>query len=101
MPVIAPVAWVPKEPTRWLKLVRQAGPAAQLYGAKITGGGSGGTVAVLAQRGAEEHIQKIAEQYESQTRLKTTILLAPRPEQKRGASCTLSRHKQASKSAKA
>jgi L-arabinokinase len=60
-------------------LVRQAGPTTQLYGAKITGGGSGGTVAVLAQRGAEEHIQKIVEQYEAQSGLKTTILHGSSP----------------------
>ncbi len=62
-----------------VELIRQAGPASQLYGAKITGGGSGGTVAVLAQRGAEEQIQKIVEQYESQTGLKTTILHGSSP----------------------
>src|SRR5689334_11280151 len=33
---------------RLVELVRQAGPASGLYGAKITGGGAGGTVAVLA-----------------------------------------------------
>lgn len=60
-------------------LVRQAGPAAQLYGAKITGGGSGGTVAVLARRGAQGQIQRIVEQYEAQTGLKTTILHGSSP----------------------
>ena len=30
-----------------MQLVRAAGPASGLYGAKITGGGSGGTVCVL------------------------------------------------------
>ncbi len=60
-------------------LVRQAGPDALLYGAKITGGGSGGTVAVLTRRGAQEQIQRIVEQYEGQTRLKTTILSGSSP----------------------
>ncbi|MBA2681851.1 MAG: GHMP kinase [Ktedonobacteraceae bacterium] len=55
-------------------LVRKAGPSSQLYGAKITGGGSGGTVAVLARKGAQGQIQHIVEQYEQQTGLKTTIL---------------------------
>ena len=32
-----------------VELVRQAGPAAGLFGAKITGGGSGGTVAILGR----------------------------------------------------
>ncbi len=62
-----------------VELVRQAGPNAQLYGAKITGGGSGGTVAVLARRGADEQIQKIVEQYEKQTGLKTTTLRGSSP----------------------
>ncbi|GAC1696805.1 MAG: hypothetical protein PVS3B1_35240 [Ktedonobacteraceae bacterium] len=62
-----------------VELVRQAGPAMQLYGAKITGGGSGGTVAVLARKGAEEQIQKIAAQYEQQSALKTTILRGSSP----------------------
>jgi len=59
---------------RLVELVRQAGSAAQLYGAKITGGGSGGTVAVLACKGADEHIQRIVAQYEEETGLQTTIL---------------------------
>ena len=50
---------------RLVELVRQAGPAAGLYGAKITGGGSGGTVAVLARKGAT--IEQIAEEYERRT----------------------------------
>jgi galactokinase len=48
---------------RLVELVRQAGPTAQLYGAKITGGGSGGTVAVLARRGARTQIERITRQY--------------------------------------
>ena len=39
----------------------------KLYGAKITGGGSGGTVAVLGRKGADSEIQEIAEQYKQQT----------------------------------
>ena len=35
-------------PDDLVRLVRRAGPAAEVYGAKITGGGSGGTVCVLA-----------------------------------------------------
>lgn len=38
-----------------------------LYGAKITGGGSGGTVAVLGRKEADGEIQEIARQYEKQT----------------------------------
>jgi L-arabinokinase len=46
-------------------LVRSAGPARGFYGAKITGGGSGGTVAVLARRGAD--ISQVAEDHARRT----------------------------------
>ena len=48
-----------------VKLVKENGQ--NLYGAKITGGGSGGTVAVLGRQGADAEIEQIAEQYEKQT----------------------------------
>lgn len=38
-----------------------------LYGAKITGGGSGGTVAVLAKKGSEKVITELAEKYALET----------------------------------
>lgn len=44
-----------------VRLSRKAGPIAGIFGAKITGGGSGGTVAVLARDAAA--VQKIAEEY--------------------------------------
>jgi L-arabinokinase len=50
-----------------VKLVREAGPGQGLYGAKITGGGSGGTVAVLGDRGAAQAIERLAEKYERET----------------------------------
>jgi galactokinase len=50
-----------------VQLVRQRGPAGGLYGAKITGGGSGGTVAVLAAAGADESIQDVAAEYAART----------------------------------
>ncbi len=50
-----------------VELVREAGPVAGLYGAKITGGGSGGTVAVLGRREAERAIQAIAERFAART----------------------------------
>lgn len=46
-------------------LVRNAGAARGFHGAKITGGGSGGTVAVLGHRGAD--IREIAQAYEART----------------------------------
>jgi L-arabinokinase len=47
--------------------VRQAGPSQGLYGAKITGGGSGGTVAVLGRADAQATVMEIAERYASET----------------------------------
>ncbi|MEX0885125.1 MAG: galactokinase family protein [Phycisphaeraceae bacterium] len=43
-----------------VRQVRDAGAAVGLYGAKITGGGSGGTVAVLGHRDAEPAVRRIA-----------------------------------------
>jgi galactokinase len=50
-----------------VELVRRAGPSEGLYGAKITGGGSGGTVAVLGRKDARARVHAIAEQYASET----------------------------------
>ena len=49
------------------RLVREAGPESGLYGAKITGGGSGGTVAVLGRKGARQGVEAIAQEYERRT----------------------------------
>ncbi len=46
-----------------VSLVRRAGSDAGLYGAKITGGGSGGTVAILARHDAEAAIHTVARMY--------------------------------------
>lgn len=46
-----------------VRLVREAGLESGLYGAKITGGGSGGTVAILGQRSAAATIEAIAKRY--------------------------------------
>jgi L-arabinokinase len=43
--------------------VRQAGAEQGLFGAKITGGGSGGTVAVLGRKNANDAVKKISEDY--------------------------------------
>jgi L-arabinokinase len=50
-----------------VRLVREAGSEAGLYGAKITGGGSGGTVAVLGRRDAEAAIKQVAEKFRQTT----------------------------------
>ncbi len=52
---------------RVVALVRTAGRGSGLYGAKITGGGSGGTVAVLADAGAGDAISEIARRYSEET----------------------------------
>lgn len=64
---------------RLAELVREAGPAAHLYGAKITGGGCGGTVAILARRGEREQIEQIAARYAHETRLDAEILNGSSP----------------------
>jgi L-arabinokinase len=50
-----------------VRLVRHLGSGAGLYGAKITGGGSGGTVAVLARKGASSHVHAVAKQYATES----------------------------------
>jgi L-arabinokinase len=50
-----------------VRLVREAGAASGLYGAKITGGGSGGTVAVLGRKGARHAVEAVAREYERRT----------------------------------
>jgi L-arabinokinase len=60
-----------------VELVKQHGLG--LFGAKITGGGSGGTVAVLGRRGAGEIVRKIAERYEKQTGRKAQIFSGSSP----------------------
>jgi galactokinase len=52
---------------RLVALAREAGHACGIYGAKITGGGSGGTVAFLADSGAGDEIRAIAHRYGEQT----------------------------------
>jgi galactokinase len=54
---------------RLVERVRAMGAASGLYGAKITGGGSGGTVAVLARRGAagEEAVRRVADDHAAET----------------------------------
>ena len=50
-----------------VELVREAGPRNGLYGARITGGGSGGTVAVLGDRESGAAIAGIVERYAQST----------------------------------
>jgi galactokinase len=48
-------------------LAREAGLSKGVYGAKITGGGSGGTVAILADRSAGAAVRAIARRYSERT----------------------------------
>lgn len=59
---------------RLVALVRELGAAHGLYGAKITGGGSGGTVAVLARRGSTGIIAQIAQHYAQESGLEPLVL---------------------------
>jgi L-arabinokinase len=52
---------------RLVSLARAAGSARGVHGAKITGGGSGGTVALLADASAGDTIRAIAREYADQT----------------------------------
>lgn len=56
-----------------VSLVRESS-ADGLYGAKITGGGSGGTVAILGRRGAGDVVQRIADKYQKQTGYQPAII---------------------------
>lgn len=52
---------------RLVELVAQAGASRGVFGGKITGGGSGGTVAVLGTEAAEPAVREIARVYERET----------------------------------
>ena len=55
---------------RLVDLARDAGA----YGAKITGGGSGGVVAVLTRAGSHAAVQRVAREYERLTARSATVL---------------------------
>jgi galactokinase len=64
---------------RLVALVRAEGPAAGLYGARITGGGSGGTVAVLGRRDAAPAIARVADAYERHTGYRPHVFAGSSP----------------------
>jgi L-arabinokinase len=58
-----------------VELVRERGPRSGLYGAKITGGGAGGTVAVLgAGSGARAGVEEIAAEYARRSGNRTRVI---------------------------
>jgi len=64
---------------RLVALVRAQGPDAGLYGARITGGGSGGTVAVIGRREAAHAIAGIVDAYEQQTGYRPYVFAGSSP----------------------
>ncbi len=62
-----------------VELVRRAGKAAGLYGAKITGGGSGGTVAVLGRPEAEASVHQVAREYSERSGRETYVFSGSSP----------------------
>ncbi len=62
-----------------VEAVKAVGPDEGLFGAKITGGGSGGTVAVLGLRSAEVLIREIAEEYAARTGRDAVIISGSSP----------------------
>jgi L-arabinokinase len=64
---------------RIVELVREAGEAAGLFGARITGGGSGGTVAVIGRADASASVARLAEQYERERGYRPYIFAGSSP----------------------
>ncbi len=64
---------------RLVELVRATGPAGGLFGAKITGGGSGGTVAVLGRRSAEATVLAVAEAYQRERGYRPHVFFGSSP----------------------
>ena len=62
-----------------VRLVREAGTSAGLYGAKITGGGGGGTVAVLGRREAGAAVEAVAREYAGRTERAPLIIAGSSP----------------------
>ena len=61
-----------------VRLVRDSKDAG-LYGAKITGGGSGGTVAILGQSGKTAAVKEVARRYREQTGYQPSIISGSSP----------------------
>ena len=57
-----------------VRLVQDLGPENGFYGAKITGGGSGGTVAIMMQKGNEQ-IHNIVSKYYNETGIEPQLFI--------------------------
>ena len=62
-----------------VRLVRERGPEEGLYGAKITGGGSGGTVAILGRTDSEPAVREVAEMYRERTGIQPDLFDSTSP----------------------
>ncbi|MGH9319316.1 MAG: galactokinase [Vicinamibacteria bacterium] len=60
-------------------LAREAGPSHGIHGAKITGGGCGGTVAILGAADAERTVVQIAEGYARKTGMEPFVFRGSSP----------------------
>jgi galactokinase len=58
---------------RLVDLVAELEPSRGVFGAKITGGGSGGTVAVFGTEAARSVVHHIARQYEDETGVRAHV----------------------------
>jgi L-arabinokinase len=66
-------------PDRLVELARSLGAPRGIYGAKITGGGSGGTVAILGRRDAGAAIREIADRYAETTGRRSHVFSGSSP----------------------
>jgi L-arabinokinase len=62
-----------------VSIVREQGPERGLFGAKITGGGSGGTVAVLGSRDAWQSVKWVAREYGRRSGYKPLVISGSSP----------------------
>ncbi len=62
-----------------VRLLREAGPEHGVLGAKITGGGCGGTVAVMSTRDPEAYRESVFRPYESETGIRPEIIQGSSP----------------------
>jgi L-arabinokinase len=64
---------------RLVELVADAGPGRGVFGAKITGGGSGGTVAIIGTADAEPVVREIAARYSAESGLSADVFVESGP----------------------